>query len=312
MKFRVISDIHLDINEKHTPSFNDDVFTLVCGDTSGYPEKTIEWIKNNIKSGLGVSGNHLPYNDSFAPIQTFRNMLHKAFPENSDFTYLDAECGVISKEVGGILFVGSCFYSDMRIVSDVNPTGDIYQNKMISFNHMNDYRYGIKEIKDGMAYRITPADYIEWNANAFEIFEKTVSENEKLENPKPVVVMTHYPMVRDVLEHSFYVDRDNFPSYGNDMASWFEKHPSIKCHCCGHCHDMEKNYRHFKIPRKCGDLLVVNNSFGYYHNWHDLTFNPNRFVDTDTWEVNEIPESAEVVEEKKRRGDRMRNVMAWF
>ena len=312
MKFRVISDIHLDINERHTPSFNDDVFTLVCGDTSGYPEKTIEWLKDNIKHGIGISGNHLPYNDSFAPIQTFRDMLHKSFPENSNFTYFDAECGVVSKEVNGILFVGSCFYSDMRITSDVNLKGDIERNKSISLKHMNDYRYGIKEIKDGVARRVTPADYIEWNTHALEMFEKVISENETLNNPKPVVVMTHYPMVRDILEHSFYVDKDNFPSYGNDMISWFEKHPSIKCHCCGHCHDMEKNYRYFKIPRKCGDLLIVNNSFGYYHNWHDLTFNPNRFVDTDIWEVEEIPESAEVIEEKKQRGERMRDVLAWF
>lgn len=312
MKFRVISDIHLDINEKHTPSFNDDVFTVVCGDTSGYPDKTIDWINKNIKNGIGVSGNHLPYNDSFAPIQSFRDQLHEAFPKDSSFTYLDAECGIVSKEVDGILFVGSCFYSDMRIVSDVNPTGDIDDNKMISFNRMNDYRHGIKDITDGVAHRITPSDYVEWNKHALAMFEDVISENEKSINPKPIVVITHYPMVRDVLEHSLYVDRDNFPSYGNDMVSFFEKHPSIKCHCCGHCHDMLEDYRHFKIHRKCGDLLVVNNSFGYYHNWHDLTFNPNRFVNTDTWDVEEIPESDEIVEDKENRRRRMIGIFSMF
>lgn len=312
MKFRVISDIHLDINERHTPSFNDDIFTVVCGDTSGYPEKTIEWINNNIKNGLGVSGNHLPYNDSICPIQNLRDQLHEAFPLESNFTYLDAECGVVSKEVDGILFVGSCFYSDMRITSTVNRDGDIGLNKRISKNHMNDYRYGIKEIKDGVVHRMTPDDYVEWNKTALDKFEEIVSLNEKSEHSKPVVVVTHYPMVRDVPEHSFYVEKDNFPSYGNDMSSWFEKHPSIKCHCCGHCHDMEEKYRHFKISRKCGDLLVVNNSFGYYHNWHDLTFNPNRFVNTDTWEVEETPESDDVIEEKNQRKRRMLGIMSWI
>ena len=311
MKFRVISDIHLDLNEKHTPSFNDNTFTVVCGDTSGHPEKTIEWINTNVKNGLGVSGNHLPYN-SMCPIQKLRDQLHEAFPLESNFTYLDVECGVASKEVEGILFVGSCFYSNMQITSSVNPNGDIDLNKRISKKYMNDYRYGIKEIKDGVAHLITPTEYVGWNKNAIDKFEEIVSINEKSGNPKPVVIVTHYPMVRDVLEHSFYVDKNNFPSYGNDMIDWFEKHPSIKCHCCGHCHDMDEKHRYFKISRKCGDLLVVNNSFGYYHNWHDMTFNPNRFVNTDTWEVEEIPESEDVVEEKNQRKHRMLEIMSWL
>lgn len=312
MKFRVISDIHLDINGKHTPTFNDDIFTLVCGDTSGYPDKTIEWINANVKNGLGVSGNHLPYNDTMLPIQAHRDQLHEAFPIDSSFSYLDAECGVVFKEVNGILFVGSCFYSNMEITSDINPTGDIVHNKMISKDHMNDYRYGIKEISNGVAQRITPTDYVEWNSHALKMFDEVISKNEAAENPKPVVVMTHYPLVRDVVEHSLYVDRDNFPSYGNDMISWFEQHPSIKCHCCGHCHDMEKGYRHFKISHAKGDLLIVNNSFGYHYEWHDLTFNPNRFVNTDTWEVEELPEAEDVAKEKRERSERMLKAMLWF
>ena len=37
-KFRVLSDLHMDINEKYPFSLNNsDVFTVIAGDTSGLP-----------------------------------------------------------------------------------------------------------------------------------------------------------------------------------------------------------------------------------------------------------------------------------
>jgi hypothetical protein len=31
--------------------------------------------------------------------------------------------------------------------------------------------------------------------------------------------------------------------------------------------------------------LVINNARGYVHYGHDIYFNPNRFIDTETWQV---------------------------
>lgn len=313
MKFRVLSDLHIDINEGTVPSFDDDVFTVVCGDTSGDPAESINWIRKNVRRGVGVSGNHLPYNDRGLEIQALRDELAEAFPKDGPFTYLDAECGTVSKVVDGVMFVGSCFYSDMKIACPGNWAGDVESNKIMSAKRLNDYKWGIRRIEGGgRRVYMTPDDCVEWNARALEAVDKAVTENEKSENPLPVAVVTHYPMIREVGERSIYVDGLNLASYCSDMKWWFEKHPSVKCHCCGHCHNMPEDFRSFKAKLAHGDLLVVNNSFGYAREFHDLTFNPNRCVDTDKWEVAETPEPEAVREEKKAREERLLKILAMF
>ena len=63
MRIRIISDIHCDINSNdiYNYNFNDD-FVICCGDISGDRFATEKWIKNNIKSGIFIAGNHLGYN----------------------------------------------------------------------------------------------------------------------------------------------------------------------------------------------------------------------------------------------------------
>ena len=62
MQVKVISDIHCDINsgENDTYNFLND-FVICCGDISGNRFKTEKWIKNNLKQGIIVAGNHLGY-----------------------------------------------------------------------------------------------------------------------------------------------------------------------------------------------------------------------------------------------------------
>ena len=71
MQIRVLSDIHIDINENYPiPEFEDDVFTIVAGDISGDPVVSSYWIEDNIKHGVFVHGNHdLVYNKLEQPLQ---------------------------------------------------------------------------------------------------------------------------------------------------------------------------------------------------------------------------------------------------
>ena len=63
MKLRIVSDIHSDINTNDRPyDFGDD-FVICCGDISGDRISTEEWVKNNIKKGIVIGGNHLGYNE---------------------------------------------------------------------------------------------------------------------------------------------------------------------------------------------------------------------------------------------------------
>lgn len=313
MKFRVIGDMHVDINAGRVPEFGDDVFTVVCGDTSGQPGESVEWIRKNFRCGVCVSGNHLPYNDQGKTIGALRRDLVSAFGPDGDFTYLDALTGTVSKVVDGVLFVGSCLYSDMKIRSGVNPEGDRGLNMLISGSRMNDFRFGLTEDFLGEIRKIRPDDYVEWNRATLAEFDRVLGENERSGNPLPAVVVTHYPMSRRFAENSLYVDRDNFPSYANDMEKWFSGHPSVRCHCCGHCHDIHEKDRSFVLKRaEMPDVLMVNNSFGYFRDFHDLDFRPNLFVDTETWTVSDAGDSSDYSKDKERRREDLKKMLSFF
>lgn len=302
-KFRVVSDLHLDINEHHPIKLDDDIFTVICGDTSGYPRMSIDWIKKNVTRGVGVSGNHLPYNDYGKTIQELREELAEAFPLESPFTYLDCETNVFSKEVDGILFIGTCMYTNMRVThSQWNPNGDVSTNMRGSEWNMNDYRWGIKSIEWPFGKDNTPTikhikaqDYADWFKNAYNKIEDALDANEKSTSPKPVVLITHHPLIVDFAYHNWYMENPdtiwspreyNLASYVSDMMPWLRRHSSIKCYCCGHVHAVEKIWRSYKAKHDDGtEFLVVNNARGYVCRGHNADFNKDLFVNTSTWEV---------------------------
>lgn len=328
-KFRVISDLHLDINKHYPIELKDDVFTVICGDTSGYPSMTIDWIKKNVKCGVGVSGNHLPYNDENKTIQELREELAKAFPAEAPFTYLDCETGVFTKEVDGILFIGTCMYTNMRVKDQHwNPEGDKLINMRGSEYNMNDYHWGIKSIsypfgpENGCTKKhITAQDYMDWFINAYNKIEKVLNQNEALESPKPVVLITHHPVIVDPAYHNWYMEdpnsiysmrQYNLASYVSDMQQWLVRHNSIKCYCYGHIHAVEENWRNYKLTHADGsEMLVINNARGYVMRGHDVRFMSNVFVNTKTWEVEKVPDKEEEAEKDKRNKAFLKNT-AWL
>ena len=321
-KFRVLSDLHLDLEGNEELPINDPtIFTILCGDTSGNPEIGHAWISKNMTSGLIISGNHLPYNALDKTIQKQREDLAGKYSLNSPISYLDVETGIFSKEVDGILFIGTCMYSDMKISGPQNPTGDVNYNKIIAHNSMNDYAWGIKEIKyylgtdnDPTYVHVTPTDYVSWFDNAYLKIDKLLDDNEKADLPKPVVLFTHFPLVKRIVQDSLYDGvNNNFASYCSDKEEWIKSHPSIKCYCCGHVHDVAPKSRSFNLLHADGSkCLVVNNARGYVSRCHDLNFNPNTFVNTDTWEIEQIPEADEIINDKKRRHDALLMRATWF
>ena len=55
-KFRVLSDLHVDINERYPLELKDkDVFTVICGDMGGETEMGIDWIRKNVRRGIIVN-----------------------------------------------------------------------------------------------------------------------------------------------------------------------------------------------------------------------------------------------------------------
>ena len=333
-----MSDLHVDINERYPLELKDkDVFTVICGDMGGETEMGIDWIRKNVRRGIIVNGNHMPYRNTYErPVKDYKTMtefrewLRAEFPIGGDISYLDAEIGDFKKEVDGILFMGSCFYSNFRIKEPTwNPSGDKRLNMKCSEYNMNDYRFGYTgrsfpagADNEPSMKRMTAEDLEGWFSNAFSKFDKALDENEASANPKPVVVVTHYPLVADYLSHNYYVKSPNsiysqlefnWSSYASDAKAWLKRHKSIKAACSGHIHDVENGYRYYSVRRKGGDdLLLVHNVRGYVSEGHDRWFNAETFVDTKTWTCFETPPTEEEEKTKKEEaGGRLARRLAW-
>jgi len=298
MKIRVLSDLHLDVNAAHSFSLrNNDVFTVLCGDTSGDTAQVIKWAKKNIQNGLIVSGNHLAYTRrSGVCIQDLKNELSAAFPAESAITYLDVNVGVYKKEVNGIIFLGSTLYTDYKLPYCATPSENDQQLNMRLAVHphrgMNDWHFApyakapFLGQDDQFTYtKLSPEHYLRWFNRTIERFEEELAANEAGDQPKPVVILTHHCPTDRCIQSS-YRDSCVNASYVSQLEWFIEKHPSIKAWCCGHIHDQKA----IPIERKDGSTcLVVMNARGYCGYFEDTTFNPNTYLDTDTWELVKDP-----------------------
>lgn len=381
-KFRVLSDLHMDINENFPFSVSDNsIFTVIAGDTSGtvcsisascdnpyicvdikgerkaieffghvksakisYEQKSgnwiydgnvvtsensgiyissgsandfpkdednadkmavtlnfsnfaEDWIRDNVKRGIIVAGNHLVYNHDGYSIEELKRRLGRAFPLESDISFLDDSIGVISKRVDGILFVGSTLYTDYMLPCGENVAFDekslIERNKWLaqpkmSGGGLNDFNFGYTEYctyanrwlePDGGKFRLTPNNYERFFHDTFGSIRRVVEENADSE----VVVVTHHcPSPRCI--SSKYVDSALNASYVSNLEDFILSHKNIRCWICGHVHH--------RADFRIGDCLVVMNPLGYckygeYMANGDGTkaWSPDTFVNVKNWEI---------------------------
>lgn len=286
MKIRILSDLHLDVNSNEPFSLKDkDTFTVLCGDISGDPEITKEWICENLKSGVFVAGNHLVYNSRGKSIQELREEM--ASGDTGDVTYLD--CMVkgcpITKEIDkNTVIIGSTMYTNFKLRGkyDQNQPEDliIMRNKRLSLGCMNDYCWGQVKKEDGTMRSLHPDDLEEGFTNFFCELRAFSEANPN----KSIIVVTHYcPSAKSISEE--YLDNNNNSSYVSELDDFILKHPNIKLWCCGHVHH-QGSY-------KIGDCLVVMNPRGYVGRLEDKKFDSRLYVDTKDWSLHRHRKTAD-------------------
>ena len=311
MKIRIVSDLHLDVNEKYPFELRDkDTFTVICGDTSGDPDITNAWIDENLKGGgVFVAGNHLVYNRKSLPITELRKLLTKNHTENDPVTYLDCMVpgGCFSKRVNGIQFIGTTLYTDFLLrVRHFQTSPEITRssNMKIAKSRMNDFRWGISDsLVDGEQRPLRPEEYLEAFMKSFAMIEREVERLEREEPEIPVFILTHYcPSIRCISDT--YNDSEVNASYVSNLSDFILKHKNIKCWSCGHVHHQDSFY--------VGDCLVVMNPRGYVTRCEDAGFRPNLYVDSDTWTLVKPDLTKEEKQDYKQRLDAYSSVAAWF
>ena len=257
MKIRILSDLHLDINENYPFRLDDkDIFTIICGDISGSISKTCDWIDKNIHKGLFIAGNHMFYNENL-PVEKIEDAYAKHYPLENSISFLNNDMKIIDD----IVFVGCTLWTNYKLFGD--SSADLY--KFFATRSMNDYRYGSFE-KDGKILRLTP-EYCE------EMFNKSVEyihEIAQKYSQKKIVVITHHaPSVQSIEKE--YLNSETPPAFASNLEDFILNHPNIKLWCHGHIH----YFRDYYID----SCRVICNPRGYEHFSEETGFNPNFTVE---------------------------------
>ena len=312
MKIRIFSDIHIDVNQGFPFSLKDkETFTLIPGDISGNVKGSAKWIRENIHNGMFVAGNHDPaYNDLGWTIKKQKQYLAEKFPIDGDVTFLDEQVGVMSKQIPdtNILVIGSTLYTDYayadatmkRCVSESKSWKEVAYNMNVNdpivaanlymaSRGLNDFRWGHVEGDFGDKQRtVRPMDYLSWFNITFDRIQELVNQN----HDKDIIVMTHHcPTPKCISEQ--YIGNDMNASYVSDLEEFITSHPNIKAWVCGHVHSQT-----ITTVGENGQLIVCNPR-GYERNFEADCWNPNTFIDTETWTT-----SIEPYENKKLKAAR--------
>lgn len=314
MLIQVLSDLHLDVNRDYPFEFrphkevSPDV-VVVAGDTCGSPLTASDFLKRSFGGDGGpqvifVCGNHVVYNDDGVPIEEIKRSFHDEFPINGRISFLDESVGAVSKEIGGVLFVGSCTYTDYRYktfgggVRNAVSTNmwNAVRCRMSQEAYMNDFEFGITEEppffgekercrrSDGR-YRLMPQHYRKYFHRTMRAFERVVSENAD----KPVVLVTHHclsPMcIAETMDK-----RTLTASYVSQSERFINDHENIRAVVSGHVH----NSICFDICRKDKSVCkYVMNPRGYTGRHESDGWTPYVYIDTKDWSVVAKPYSNE-------------------
>lgn len=299
MKIRVFSDIHIDVNQGFPFSLRGkekDDFVLIPGDISGNVKSGARWIQQNIKRGMFIAGNHDPsYNDLGWTIKRQKQYLAEKFPIDSDVTFLDESVGVMSKQIPdtNILVIGSTLYTDYayadatmkrhvsesrswkEVACEMNVEDPIVAaNLYMASRGLNDFRWGHVEGDFGDKQRtVRPLDYLSWFNITFDKIQELVSQNPD----KDIIVMTHHCPTPKCIS-SRYIGNDLNASYVSDLEKFITSHPNIRAWVCGHVHSQT-----IATIGDKGQQLIVCNPRGYERNFEADDWNPNTFIDTETW-----------------------------
>lgn len=250
MKIRVLSDLHLDINAGLPLRLKDkDVFTILCGDISAYFTQTSKWLRQNVKNGVFVAGNHIVYNEYDHSLQYFCKQYERHYPFMAPLSFLNDSYKIVDNTVfvGGTLWTDYCLYGpDKKDIA-----------KWFALRNMNDFRYGRVNFEEDVEHekrtqnaRLSP-EYCE------KMFHQTVACIDDVchrFHDKKIVVVTHHAPSEQSISAIYKNDHLN-PAFASNLEDFILGYPNIKLWCHGHIHTAS--------DYKIGECRVICNPRGY-------------------------------------------------
>ena len=248
MKFRVISDLHIDVNHRHPfqlKEMDNDITTLVAGDVSGDPSLDYEWLQNNTNlKGYVVSGNHIVYNDKDKTVPELQDLEKELFSKSNRWQYLEKDYKILEDEK--IIIFGATLWTDYLY------NGDEVFNMWSAKLGLNDFRFGMVENADGERVELFPKWCKDEHIKTLEKLDKVCKDYPDYS----VIVLTHHcPTGKSVMPQ--YVNAKTNAAFVSDLTKFIEDHKNIKAWICGHVHTPHSY--------DVGNCTVIANPMGYTH-----------------------------------------------
>ena len=252
MQFRIISDLHVDINRDYVQfmKFDPNAFYLIAGDIAGGFDNVCDFVKENIKQGIFISGNHEGYDTDYNVIdqtkEYFQARLSKEFPLNNQVSFLENQYKELDED---IVVVGCTLYTDFELFQLV----PFEESMNVAHYSMNDFRYVYTYDSLGDNRLVTPSDYRERFFTSLNFIEDVCL---KFPDKKIIVVSHHAPSMKSIVGK--YVRDKLSAAYASNLDNFIEQHENIKLWCHGHVHNTTQ-YKYRNRAR------VICNPFGYYN-----------------------------------------------
>lgn len=254
MKFRIISDLHVDINKKYNGKFKFDpeAFYIIAGDTSGSRFLTTQFInrykeKGELKKAVLVGGNHMGYNFDIETHDQTKEAcyayLAEQFPLTDDISFLDNDMKILDN---GVIIIGCTLYTNYLAFNNREL------GMRIGETYLNDFRYVRTYSNLGDDRLITALDYEDRFNYSIAYIDRICKEYPN----NPIIVVTHHGPSKRSLNEKYANDLLS-SSYVSDLDDFILEHKNIKLWCHGHVHN--------KARYKIGECEIIVNPFGYYN-----------------------------------------------
>ena len=255
MKFRIISDLHVDINKKYYSKFKFDPnsYYLIAGDIAGGRHKAEEFLHyhmsiGKLTNGIFIEGNHMGYdldwNEHDNTKEACYAYLAEQFPLTSNVSFMENNFKEIPDT--DIIIVGCTLYTDYKAF------GNQELGMRIGVTYLNDFRYVHTYSNLGGDRLVTPVDYLDRHEKSLQFIDEMCKSNPT----SRIIVVTHHGPSKQSLSTEYATDLLS-SSYVSNLEDFIISHPNIKVWCHGHCHR--------KFDYYIGQCRVLCNPFGYFN-----------------------------------------------
>lgn len=281
MRFRILSDLHLDVNSDLPFSLQGDtsVFTLIAGDIAGIPKIREKWLNLQCQAGykgIFVEGNHVVYKKESLSLDEVYLDLQDKFPKDKDsLSFFENDYMILTENDERVLIIGCTFWTDFNLDNNPGISGYYAERGMNDF-HFKAIKSLPEEEYDGKAANrwndgirhMRWEDLVAFNKQSLQFIKDTM-KNLDGQYDKVVIVTHHGPSAQSLDKQ--YVGSSLNAAYVSRQENFILDNPKIKLWVHGHVH---QNFDYM-----IGECRVVCNPRGYVMYSEAKRFNPDLIVE---------------------------------